>query len=147
MNLQPKRGVPDVEPHFMRRVSPEPNSGCWLWLGNSHENGYGRYGKGPEWAHRVAYELFQGPIPEHLELDHLCRNRGCVNPSHLEPVTSAINTQRGCRAQQTECIRGHGLPLHQFGVKRNCVICRADRQKANQPKRNAQQRARRAAKA
>lgn len=72
-------------------------TGCWIWLGELNRNGYGRVcvkGKRPV-AHRHVYETLVGPIPEGLLLDHLCRVRCCVNPSHLEPVTPKENTLRG----------------------------------------------------
>lgn len=75
---------------------------CWLWTAMKDQNGYGRTrykGRPSVPAHRVAYELEVGPIPEGLELDHLCRNTSCVNPSHLEPVTHAENIRRGYAAQ------------------------------------------------
>jgi hypothetical protein len=82
---------------FMKFVSPEPNSGCWLWTGAAGGNGYGFYkAKGIGMvAHRWAYTLLRGPIPTGLELDHLCRVRYCVNPAHLEPVTRSENARRG----------------------------------------------------
>lgn len=62
----------------------EPLTGCWFWLGRV----FGRYGTaGSRWAHRIVYEEFNGPIPEGMTLDHLCRNTVCVNPNHLEPVS------------------------------------------------------------
>jgi hypothetical protein len=69
---------------------------CWLWMG-ARTRGYGRFevdGKGMA-VHRFAYELLIGPVPEGLQIDHLCRNRPCVNPAHLEPVTNRENTMRG----------------------------------------------------
>src|SRR5437763_12827689 len=70
--------------------------GCWRWQRALNEGGYGLVGYGGKVAraHRVAYELFVGPIPLELELDHLCRVRRCVNPSHLEPVTRRENVLR-----------------------------------------------------
>jgi hypothetical protein len=76
------------------RLGPEE---CWMWLASTNSKGYGKFGQGGKTrpAHRVAYELVKGPIPEGMVLDHLCQRRRCVNPSHLEPVTSHVNTERG----------------------------------------------------
>lgn len=71
-----------------------PTGFCWEWTGQK-DSGYGRYSGRP--AHRVTYEVLVGPIPDGLTLDHLCRNKGCVNPDHLEPVTSSENTRRAQR--------------------------------------------------
>ena len=71
---------------------------CWIWTGCRIRHGYGRIsgpGRKPLLAHRVAYELTYGPIPDGLELDHLCRNPSCVRPDHLEPVTHLENVRRG----------------------------------------------------
>jgi hypothetical protein len=72
-------------------------SGCWLWTGEMNRNGYGRVRSDGKrvMAHRRAWELLRGPIPTGLVLDHLCRNRHCCNPAHLEPVTVRENTLRG----------------------------------------------------
>lgn len=81
----------------------DKSSECWLWTGLQHK-GYGRYSDGL--AHRVSYEIHRGPIPDGLELDHLCRTPLCVNPDHLEPVTRAENMRRRAAAK-THCINGH----------------------------------------
>lgn len=71
------------------------SGGCWMWLGRVGTDGYGRFGHDP--AHRRIYQLFCGPIPSGLQLDHLCRTRLCVNPDHLEPVTASENLKRSHR--------------------------------------------------
>ncbi len=92
-----------VETRALRKIEPCPTTGCWIWLGALHRNGYGniRVGsmkdgtRGHRVAHRALYEALVGPIPAGMELDHLCRVRSCVNPAHLEPVTRRENLRRG----------------------------------------------------
>ena len=85
---------------------------CWQWQG-AFVNGYGKasiWSNGKSLkvrAHRLAYEAFVGPIPDGLELDHLCRQRPCCNPEHLEPVTHLENLRRGKPVHVTHCPRGH----------------------------------------
>lgn len=93
---------------------PEPNSGCTLFLGVLDKDGYPFIvfaGKRVR-AHRIAYEVGVGPIPEGLTIDHLCKVRACINVAHLEPVTAVINAMRGNsvpaqRARMTACQHGH----------------------------------------
>ncbi len=91
---------------------------CWVWIGYADRLGYGRFRRPAEggrgglcMAHRFAYEMLVGPVPEGLELDHLCRNRGCCNPAHLEAVTHLENMRRGAHALgetlRSHCLRGH----------------------------------------
>lgn len=97
--LRPRK-IKTLLERFENMYTPEPNTGCWLWLGASTQNGYGtiRLGRavhGSDFAHRVAYELFIGPIPKNMQIDHKCRVRCCVNPNHLESVTCRENVTRG----------------------------------------------------
>lgn len=96
----------------------EADSGCWLWTGFADGGGYGRFtpfhGMSPALAHRFAYEYVVGKIPEGRQIDHLCRNRLCVNPAHLEPVTARENTLRGetvsaRNARKKRCVNGHAF--------------------------------------
>ncbi len=89
-----------IEVRLWNKISPEPNSGCWLWAG-AYGGSPDRRGYGQIWwrdrrrmAHRVAYEVWRGPIPDGLQVDHLCRTPECVNPAHLEPVTPTENVRR-----------------------------------------------------
>src|SRR5260221_7559433 len=98
----------------MRHVEPLA-SGCWIWIG-AKTLGYGKFGDGARtfWAHRWVYEQMIGTIPTGLQIDHLCRVPSCVNPTHLEPVTSRENMLRGespaWRTYRTGiCLRGHLL--------------------------------------
>lgn len=97
-------------------------NGCWIWTGAKKGGGYGNVGvirvdgtKGNAGLHRVVYEHLIGPVPEGLELDHLCRNRACCNPDHLEPVTRSVNLRRGVGVGgrrlplKTHCHRGHAF--------------------------------------
>src|SRR5690606_24154407 len=89
--------------------------GCWLWAATKNQDGYGRFWHNGRLcsAHRVAYEMLVGPIPEGTELDHLCRVRACVNPVHLEAVTHKENVFRSpinpttIWAARDHCHRGH----------------------------------------
>lgn len=111
------RGKQKTDPmlRFLGMVSVDRNSGCWEWLGHVKATGYAELGVGGRSyirLHRFAYERFKGPIPSGLEIDHLCRNRRCANPDHLEAVTPRENVLRGTgpipeNAAKTHCWRGH----------------------------------------
>ena len=118
---------------FLSHAFPDPNSGCWLWGGATDHEGYGTFRVKTRTvrAHRVAYEIFTGPIPGDLVIDHLCRVRCCVNPDHLEPVTFLENIRRGSRilnGPTTQCKRGHPIDHKNLYVdprgKRDCRKCR-----------------------
>lgn len=94
---------------------------CIEWQGARDEDGYGRVNHTGKWrgAHRVAWEEVRGTIPDGLVIDHLCRNRVCVNLAHLELVTSAENTRRGLSATKTHCCHGHPLSGENLMVRPN----------------------------
>lgn len=140
-----------------RYILPDPNSGCWHWVGAADKLGYGYIvvnDQGPNQdtprmrkAHRVVYEIYKGPIPEGLVLDHLRRVPCCVNPDHLEPVKQAENMRRGlnvgmtpqCKAAGyaykaaiTHCPHGHEYTTENTAYSRGKRVCKACRRKHGQ---------------
>lgn len=109
---------------------PVDDAPCWLWTGNKTIGGYGliRDGNRRRCAHRVLYELLVGPVPDDLVIDHLCRNRLCVNPAHLEPVTNRENILRGTsfqaiNARKTHCQNGHEFNAENVRITRRGRLC------------------------
>ncbi len=101
---QPLRFIPKHQkPKYPNNYIVDPETGCWVWQGAKLPGGYGTMSRSGEqiYTHRYYYERAKGPIPAGLQLDHLCRNRACCNPDHLEPVTHAVNLQRGATAKLT----------------------------------------------
>lgn len=101
---------------FVAKIDRAQEPPCWIWTGApsgpgaNHGDGYGLFSlRGRRlWAHRMSYELYVGPIPDGMQIDHLCRVRMCVNPAHPEAVTQRENLRRGS-ASRTHCRRGHAL--------------------------------------
>ena len=114
-----------------------PESTCWYWEGHLDRDGYAKIhvGDRPVMAHRLAYELTKGPIEKGKSIDHLCRNRECTNPDHLEPVTPRENTMRSpiaiaaVNSRMNKCKRGHELSFKSYPSKsqRFCPTCRKNR--------------------
>lgn len=121
--------------HIEAKIQPEPNSGCWLWLGalrDSHD-GYGCAGwRTKTWrTHKLVYTILCGEVPDGKVVDHTCRNRICCNPDHLEAVTQKVNVHRGegiaaKNLLKTHCRQGHpyeGDNLYAWNNQRFCVTC------------------------
>lgn len=115
---------------------PCPTTGCWLWTATLYPHGYGvcsDWPKGNNGAHRVVYSKLVGEIPDGLHIDHLCRNRCCCNPLHLEPVTPQENLRRGegrygVGLRRTHCKNGHELTpdnvwMPKGTLSRKCLTC------------------------
>lgn len=138
-----------IRTRFYRRFIPEPNTGCWLWIGEVDKTtGYGiiqdasgrRHG-----AHRISHRLHTGPIPDGLHVDHKCRVRSCVNPAHLRAVTQRENilaspeALAGKFAARTHCAHGHEFSpsnTHWVGRTRRCRACAAERTRKYRAHRN-----------
>jgi hypothetical protein len=133
---EPRRFLPG---HHRRKSAVafkvDPKTGCWEWQRSKSEYGYGRkpHRGRNVMAHRFFYELLVGPVPQGLELDHLCRNPACCNPRHLEPVTHRENILRGNteparNAVKTHCPQGHAYTPENVYIRpgthqRGCRTC------------------------
>jgi hypothetical protein len=143
--LMPKyKSTPQLAPEQISRfwskvVVPDQQSLCWNWASTLTSTGYGRAsigtGKREYRAHRIAYELLVGPIPDGHHIDHLCRNRRCVNPAHMQPVAPRVNVLRGVgitaqNAAKTHCKRGHEFTVANTCVSNGQRICRTCKREA-----------------
>lgn len=136
----------DLPENLQEKIAMCPISGCWIWTAFLTPKNYGwatrphngkKHAQGL--AHRVVYEILIGPIPAGDTLDHLCRNRPCCNPQHMEPVSPVENWRRGfgpcaVHARKTHCIRGHeftaentyyGRSKYNGNLNRTCKTCRS----------------------
>lgn len=128
-----------VEENFHTKYQKNSETGCWDWTGMLQTGGYGVLSAGKAgkrvYAHRFSHEIYKGPIPEGYDIDHLCRNRKCVNPDHLEAVTRFENLYRGDtivskKMKRTECPKGHPLTPDNLYIRkrkngRKKTLCRA----------------------
>lgn len=135
---------------FWSKVDRGAPDECWPWKASTFHHGYGQFKVHPDnrLAHRVAYELARGPIPDGLTIDHLCRNKLCQNPSHLEVVTIAENIRRRdvafAEARAGKCGYGHELTTDNLTGRGACRECAA-RHKRTYRARHPEERARHAA--
>lgn len=124
----------ELRRRILNSVEPCPSSWCWIWMQALDISGYGVAWDGQKnhKAHRLAYEVFRGSIPENMQLDHVCQLRSCANPWHMEPVTPAVNTMRSngpaaINARKTHCKRGHEFTKSNTHIdrkgKRVCRSC------------------------
>ena len=123
------------------------DNGCWMWVAslNMARGGYAQFSAGGTMvrAHRYAYETLIGPVPDGLDLDHLCRNRWCVNPAHLEPVTRSENLRRGyaARGLASTCAQNHPFDesntFQRADGGRGCRACRNDASRASKARARA----------
>lgn len=133
---KPKSAQAEEKAFILKRLLKHRKikNGCWQWTGYLNPGGYAnfRIGKKMFKVHRVSYEYFVGQIKERLTLDHLCRNRGCFNPAHLEPVSLAENILRGespwaKHARTTCCSSGHAYSRENTRINprgsRCCRMC------------------------
>lgn len=125
-----------AEVRFWKFVGPTDANGCWPWIGILNFGGYGQfwYDNKQGMAHKYSYRLHHGHIDESLTIDHLCRNRRCVNPTHLEQVSMRENRLRGesptaINYRKTHCPKGHEYTPENTCVvagKRHCRTCQRE---------------------
>ena len=131
---------------LLAAVCEDANTGCWNWTRFLDDEGYGftAFRGGYTKAHRAMYRELVGPIPDGLTLDHLCRNRACVNPEHMEPVTIRVNALRGDTAAARNAARTHCPQDHEYTVdntyitpegSRRCRTCTREHIRRSKAKR------------
>lgn len=136
-------GDPRVPARIWNKIQVHEDTGCWVWTASLKPGGYGQvhYKRRTRVVHRLLVELLAGPVPDGLDLDHLCRVRACANPAHLEAVDRGTNLRRGVdliwmrRAAITHCPQGHpyaGENLGYDSVGRRCRTC--DRRRSREHK-------------
>lgn len=150
------QAIEALRTRFDAKWTPEPNTGCYLWTAAVNNGGYGIFGFKVDGktravgAHRLNYEMTNGPIGKGLDIDHKCRQRSCVNPAHLEAVSHRENMRRGnalmgINARKTHCLRGHEFTPENTRphgkVNRSCKACEKIRNLASRARRAEQREA------
>jgi HNH endonuclease len=143
--------VADLPARWQAQIQINMRSGCWIWTGRLDKDGYARIGS--RGGHRVIYEMLAGPIPDGLVCDHVaawgCTSRACVNPAHIEPVTSVVNVLRGTsfsavNKRKVKCDNGHPFDGRNTYIKpnghRDCRCCIRARVAKYQRRRRSEQR-------
>ena len=150
MDPNPLNNFLDIDLKWVERfnalISRSDSDGCWIWTGTARPDGYGQYtiavnGKKTIYkSHRLCYELSIGPIPDGAHLHHVCMNRACVNPLHLEPMQPSAH-EKLHHVRQTHCLRGHEFTDDNVYVRSNggrtCKICSDVYQKVHEALRKA----------
>lgn len=145
--------IQPIEKRLAAKISVRADTGCHEWKDAKDRKGYGRiFSNGrPVSAHRTVWEIENGAIPQGLVIDHLCRNRSCVNPHHMEVVTNRENVLRGeghtaVNARKTHCNAGHELAPDNINTvtferrgERHCKQCAARWARAYRERRKAAQ--------
>ena len=132
-NIRKRRPIPDFDPQSVLTKVDFQDDGCWEWQGNIDQYGYGTYGNQCYMVHRVVYEMLVDKINPEDTIDHLCYNRACVNPDHLEAVPFTVNVMRGnnpyaINKRKTHCLNGHEFDevntyIHPKRGTRHCKAC------------------------
>ena len=144
---QPITGTGRDAIRFWAKVAFSDETECWYWTASFNRDGYGQFKilGSYEGAHRWAWECCNGPVPEGMELDHLCRNRRCVRPDHLDAVTHRENCRRGSRgllrSPAEQCVRGHEFTPINTRLSQRERICRSCARERNRAWRAAQKHA------
>lgn len=149
--MRPRKFNRPLLDRFMDLVMPEPNTGCWLWVGNVDVGGYGRMRVEYRltYAHRMSFSLFRKSIPAGFVVDHVCRVRSCVNPDHLRLATPRENTlENSCglaakNLKKTHCCNGHEFSDENIyrsdgRQHRRCVACTRSRNREHYQRRKMQ---------
>lgn len=132
------KGLERLPAKWLASIRVDERYGCWRWTGSKTHNGYGRVNEGNSSvvAHKAVYELLHGPVPEGRAIDHGCRRRDCVNPAHLEPVSTSVNLRRRRLAGRVRelCKAGHNMFVNGQVTPEGGETCRVCSGVSTQPR-------------